>query len=142
MAVNGEVMNIRGKCNGWSLGYRRDSVAETSSRIGWHLKPLQNLPQSCLFGLWNKLHMIAVAPIRLLAAIGVVQMNKDSTLNVRGRYAGGLLSARRCLIAKLRMYRRRRLRHFECTFSIMRYPFPRMQNFFHSIWAYPTIRRA
>ena len=39
--------------------------------------------------------MIAEAPIRLLEAIGVVPLKRDSTLNVKGCYARDFLSIRR-----------------------------------------------
>ena len=39
--------------------------------------------------------MITETPIRPFAAIGVVQVKMDSTLNVKGRYARGFISKRR-----------------------------------------------
>ena len=71
--------------------------------------------------------MIAEAPIRPLAAIGVVQLKMDSTLNVKGRYARGFISIRRYLFAKL--YRRCRHRGFERTFCVRRYPFSLKRRF-------------
>ena len=67
--------------------------------------------------------MIAEAPIRPLAAIGVVQLKMSSTLHIKGRYARCFISIRRYLFTKL--YRRCRLRGFERTFSVRRFPFPR-----------------
>ena len=71
--------------------------------------------------------MIAETPIRPLAAIGVVQLKMESTLNVKGRYARCFISIRRYLFAK--WYRRCRLRGFERTFYVRRYPFPRKRRF-------------
>ena len=71
--------------------------------------------------------MITEAPIRPLAAIGVIQLKMDSTLNVKGRYARGFITLRRYLFTKL--YRRCRLRGFERTFCVRRCPFPRKRRF-------------
>ena len=57
----------------------------------------------------------------------IAETPMKSALNVKGRYARGCISIKRYLFAKL--YRRCRLRGFERTFYVRRYPFSRKRRF-------------
>ena len=78
--------------------------------------------------LTNKLQNDRRSPYTPLGShMRVAQLKRDSTLNVKGRYARGFISLRRYMFAKL--YCRCRLRGFERKFCERCYPLPRKRRF-------------